>query len=270
MTTFTERLPKTDVLFIPFIMAGDPNEEMTIEIALALQEAGAHVLELGIPYSDPLADGPVIQRAALRALKEKMTLKKAMALVPKMRAKGLKIPVVVFTYYNPVLQLGIESFFALAKENDIDGLLIPDIPFEESEYIRKRSVEEGIEFISLVAPTSNERIEKIAKHASGFLYCVSTLGVTGMRSNLNNNIVPFLKKVKEVSAIPVAVGFGISSSEQVQALKDHCDGVIVGSAIVNKIEQLRDQLLSEIDPVRSKALNDLKDTVQSIFQIPKA
>lgn len=266
-TKFTERLPKTNLLFIPFIMAGDPNAETTVDLALALQEAGAHVLELGIPYSDPLADGPVIQRAAARALKQQMTLRKAMALVPKMRERGLKIPVVVFTYYNPVLQLGLESFFALARENDIDGLLIPDLPFEESEYIRSRCLEEGIEFISLVAPTSYERIEKIAKQARGFLYCVSSLGVTGIRSNLNDDITPFLKKVKEACSIPIAVGFGISSAEQIEMLKDHCDGVIVGSAIVNKIERLNEQLLSSDTTIRKEALVDFQGMVQSIYQI---
>lgn len=264
-TRFNDIIKQTDFLNIPFIMAGDPSEAATIDLAVALQEAGAHIIELGIPYSDPLADGPVIQRAAARALKQKMTLRKAMALVPKMREKGLKIPVVVFTYYNPVLQLGEESFFALARENDVDGLLIPDLPFEESEQIRNRCLQEGIEFISLVAPTSTDRIQKIASNASGFLYCVSSLGVTGMRSTLNENIVPFLEKVKSYSDVPVAVGFGISNHEQISMLKNHCDGVIVGSAIVKIIEDLRDQLVSVDQLEYDQAICSFANSIQSIF-----
>lgn len=264
-TRFKERLQQKDFLYIPFIMAGDPNEELTIELALALQESGANILELGIPYSDPLADGPVIQKAAARALKQGMSLKKAMALVPKMRERGLEIPVVVFTYFNPVLQLGTESFFALARENDIDGLLIPDLPFEESEELRSRCIEEGIEFISLVAPTSLDRIQKIASSAQGFLYCVSSLGVTGMRSSLSENIVPFLEKVKSNSTVPVAVGFGISTNEQVQMLRDNCDGIIVGSAIIKKIEDLKDQLISLDPSTREQAIDNFKQSIQSIF-----
>ncbi|WP_102345781.1 tryptophan synthase subunit alpha [Bacillus sp. Marseille-P3661] len=269
-TNFQQRLQQADLLFIPFIMAGDPSEQATIELALALQEEGAHILELGIPYSDPLADGPVIQRSAARALKTQITLRKAMNIVPKMREKGLKIPVVVFTYYNPVLQLGEESFFALARENDIDGLLIPDLPFEESEQLRNRCLQEGIEYISLVAPNSNDRIRKIATSARGFLYCVSSLGVTGVRSTLSSNVTPFLEKVKEYSNVPVAVGFGISNSEQIEILKDHCDGIIVGSAIITKIEQLNEQLTSETEIVRAQAILEFRQFIRSLFSTSTA
>ena len=264
ITKFQKRLPQADQLFIPFIMAGDPHPDVTVDLAVSLQEAGAHVLELGVPYSDPLADGPVIQKAAQRALENKMTLQKAMELVPKMRKKGVKIPILIFTYYNPVLQLGESSFFSLAQENDIDGLLIPDIPFEESEKIRKRCADEQLAFISLVAPTSNERIEKIASQAKdGFLYCVSSLGVTGVRKSLNTDVFSFLEKVKSVSSIPIAVGFGISSYEQVQLLKDHCDGVIVGSAIVQQIEKLKTKLLSDRD--KEAGIQEFKEAVQAII-----
>ncbi|MBA2875040.1 tryptophan synthase alpha chain [Anoxybacillus caldiproteolyticus] len=249
-------------MFIPFIVAGDPHPDVTIELALALEEAGADILELGVPYSDPLADGPIIQRAAARALRHRMTLQKAMELVPEMRKKGVKIPIIIFTYYNPVLQLGEESFFALARKNGVDGILIPDLPFEESEHIRKRSAETGISFISLVAPTSKRRIKAIASHAQGFLYCVSSLGVTGIRDTLPDELGEFLEEVKRYSRVPVAVGFGISSSEQVNMLKDRCNGVVIGSALVRKIEQLADKLQQE--ETKTDALNEFRSYAQSL------
>ncbi|WP_010284174.1 tryptophan synthase subunit alpha [Bacillus timonensis] len=262
-TTFTNRLPKAEKLFIPFIVAGDPHPDVTVEIALALQEAGASILELGIPYSDPLADGPVIQRASARALKNGVTLENSMNLVSVMRKKGLKIPVIIFTYYNPVLQLGEENFFALAQQNGIDGLLVPDLPFEESEDLRRKCEIEGLKFISLVAPTSSSRIEKIARNAQGFLYCVSSLGVTGVRNSLNNEVYSFLQEVKRYSDIPVAVGFGISNSSQVDALKDHCDGVIMGSALIQKIEEYLPEL--ENEETRATALYHFKNFISDVI-----
>ncbi|WLR43731.1 tryptophan synthase subunit alpha [Bacillus carboniphilus] len=225
-------------LFIPYIVAGDPSEIATIDIALSLQKAGASALELGVPYSDPLADGPTIQRAASRSLKRGMSIISAMCLARKMKKAGLTIPIILFTYYNPVLQLGNQNFFALMKENAIEGLLIPDLPFEESEALRANCQENSITFISLLAPTSMNRLEKIVSQAQGFLYCVSSLGVTGERKEFDQSVLSFVEKVKEKSDIPVVVGFGISTREQVQLFQNVCDGVIVGSAIINKIEQL--------------------------------
>lgn len=262
-TTFYQRLPKAEKLFIPFIVAGDPHRDVTIELALTLQEAGASIIELGIPYSDPLADGPIIQGASMRALKSGMTLEGALLLVGEMRKKGVIIPIVVFTYYNPVLQLGEERFFTLAHKNGVDGLLIPDLPYEESEGLRQRCRDEGIEYISLVAPTSSGRIEKIATSAQGFLYCVSSLGVTGVRDTLNENVEVFLQEVKKHSNIPVAVGFGISTATHVQALKEHCDGIVIGSAIVKKIEVLEEALLDVNS--RKDALQEFKVYVEGII-----
>jgi tryptophan synthase alpha chain len=259
------KLPTANkTMFIPFIVAGDPHPDVTVELALALQKAGASILELGVPYSDPLADGPIIQRAAQRALKHNMTLKKAIELVPLMRKKGLKIPIILFTYYNPVLQLGEEYFFALARKNNVDGVLIPDLPFEESGHIRQLSAQSGLSFISLVAPTSRKRIKKIASEAQGFLYCVSSLGVTGVRDALPNELYEFLAEVKTHSSVPVAVGFGISRSEQVQVLKEHCDGVVVGSALVQKIEQLADCLQQE--KTKKDALIEFQQYAQSLVE----
>ncbi|TCK05512.1 UNVERIFIED_ORG: tryptophan synthase alpha chain [Anoxybacillus amylolyticus] len=229
-------------LFIPFIVAGDPAPDVTIDLALALEEAGADILELGVPYSDPLADGPTIQRAAARALDGGMTLPKAIQLIGEMRKKGVNIPIILFTYYNPVLQLGEESFFALARENGADGVLIPDLPFEESGPLRELGERFGLPLISLVAPTSKQRIERIASAAQGFLYCVSSLGVTGVRETLPETLGDFLREVKRHSRVPVAVGFGISAPEQVAMLKEVCDGVVVGSALVQKVEQLAPRL----------------------------
>jgi tryptophan synthase alpha chain len=251
-------------MFIPFIIAGDPHPEVTIDLALALQESGASVLELGIPYSDPLADGPVIQRAAQRALKNGVNLENALELVPLMRKKGIKIPIIIFTYYNPVLQLGEESFFALVRKKGADGVLIPDLPFEESEHLRNLSAQFGLSFISLVAPTSNQRIRKIATQAQGFLYCVSSLGVTGIRDTLPKELHHFLAEVKAFSQVPIAVGFGISSSEQVKMLKEHCDGVVIGSALVKKIEEVAARLLETT--TRSEALTEFKNYTQTLIE----
>ncbi|WP_418937049.1 tryptophan synthase subunit alpha [Metabacillus fastidiosus] len=263
LTKFKEMLPKTDHLFIPFITAGDPNGEATIEIALALQEAGASVIELGIPYSDPIADGLVIQRASARALSNGMNIVKAMELVPEMRKRGLNIPVVLFSYYNPVLQLGEENFFALLHKNMIDGVLIPDIPFEESGQIRLKCKENGIAFITLVAPTSTLRIKTLVENAEGFVYCVSSLGVTGVRNEFDKSITSFIEEVNKYSKVPVAVGFGVSTKEQVDEMNNICDGVIIGSALMKEIERLNEGLSSE--NTREQAVEEFKNFAKSLI-----
>lgn len=255
MTTLFKQ-PIQNNLFIPFITAGDPYSDCTIDLAIALQDAGASAIELGIPYSDPVADGPVIQRASSRALQSGMNIVKAIKLVPEMRKKGLEIPIILFTYYNPVLQLDQESFFALLRENTVDGLLIPDIPFEESEELREKCQEHSISFISLIAPTSSNRIKMIAENAEGFVYCVSSLGVTGERKNFDKSIENFLNEVKRYSKVPVVVGFGVSSKEQVDELASICDGVVVGSALVREIERLGASLVNE--NTRQEALDEFK------------
>jgi tryptophan synthase alpha chain len=224
--------------FIPFIMAGDPSEELTIDLALSLQKYGATAIELGVPYSDPLADGPVIQRASIRARKNGMNIEKAIYLGKKLKENGVKIPIILFTYFNPVLQLGENRFFALMQQNNIDGLLIPDLPFEESSLIKEKCGKYQIDFISMVAPTSNQRIEMIAKNAEGFLYCVSSLGVTGERRDFDERIEAFIQHVKAYSSVPVVVGFGISKREHVEKFYQIADGVVIGSAIIRKIESL--------------------------------
>ncbi|SIS48758.1 tryptophan synthase subunit alpha [Salimicrobium flavidum] len=235
-TLFQGKLTREKDLFIPFIVAGDPDADKTVQYALRLQEAGADILELGVPYSDPLADGPVIQKAAKRALDAGMSLRKSVRMVPELRKAGVTIPIVIFTYYNPVLQYGHEAFIADLVENGVEGLLIPDLPLEESEELNVRTKEKDIELISLVAPTSDERIKRIAEQARGFLYCVSSLGVTGERKEMAPETLSFIEKVKEHSSVPVAVGFGISSNDQVRLMREHADGFIIGSKIVKLIE----------------------------------
>ncbi|MFT8363289.1 MAG: tryptophan synthase subunit alpha [Sporolactobacillus sp.] len=235
MATYVAK--KNKMLFIPFIVAGDPTADATVDLALMLQNAGADAIELGIPYSDPLADGPVIQRASKRALTHQITLLGAMRLVKAMRQAGLSIPVIIFTYANPLYQLGQERFFKEAAENEIDGLLVPDLPFEESEQLATRCRQEDVALISLVAPTTSDvRLAKIAAAAQGFIYCVSSLGVTGVRHAFHPAIFSFLTRVRAAADCPIAVGFGISSHEQVEDLSDYADGFIVGSAIVREVE----------------------------------
>ncbi|TDQ41522.1 tryptophan synthase subunit alpha [Aureibacillus halotolerans] len=265
MTSFKHALKRQNDLFIPFITAGDPSEEATIGLAKVLQDEGADILELGIPYSDPLADGPVIQEGSARALAGGMTLTKAMKLVSKMRASGVEIPVVIFTYYNPVLQLGEERFFALARENQVDGVLVPDLPFEESHDFKKACRANDLALISLVAPTSKKRVELVAKEADGFLYCVSSLGVTGERASFSEEIGQFLTDAKTHSSVPVAVGFGVSTKEQATAFLELCDGVVIGSAIVRKIGEL--QSLFENSETLSEGLEEFRRFITSIVPV---
>ncbi|MNC28871.1 Tryptophan synthase alpha chain [compost metagenome] len=223
---------------IPFLTVGDPDLETTLAIITELETAGADILELGVPYSDPLADGPVIQRASARALRGEVHLRTCMETALKARQAGSSLPFILFSYYNPILQMGLDTFFADLNKHEISGLIIPDLPVEESAEMRRRSDEVGVNLIPLVAPTSSERIAKIVSGASGFIYCVSSLGVTGERSSFHADVEAFIDSVRQATDLPVAVGFGISTGEQVARFAQICDGVVVGSAIVRKIEEV--------------------------------
>ena len=248
--------------FIPFITVGDPTIEATFQIAQALVEAGSDVLELGIPYSDPLADGPTIQRASLRALRNNITIQETLQLVRRLRETGMEASLVLFTYVNPVLQYGIDRFFADLAAAGADGAVIPDLPVEESGPAVAAARKHGVHVISLVAPTSDARIKMIGEQASGFLYCVSSLGVTGARSELRDDLTDFLQRVRESTTAPTAVGFGISTPEQVKTLAPHTDAVIVGSAIVREIERYEEQLQ---DPAQAReAIAKIKTFVQEL------
>ena len=217
--------------FIPFITCGDPSLEVTEQLVYAMEEAGADLIELGIPFSDPTAEGPVIQRANVRALSGGVTTDKVFDMVVKIR-KNSSVPMVFMTYANVVFSYGTERFIKTAAEIGMDGLILPDVPFEEKEEFDIVCKKYGIDLISLIAPTSHERVAQIAKDAEGFVYCVSSLGVTGTRTNITTDIGAMVKLVKAAKDIPCAVGFGISTPEQAKKMAAQSDGAIVGSAIV--------------------------------------
>ncbi len=222
--------------FIPFITCGDPSLAVTEQIVYAMEEAGADMIELGIPFSDPTAEGPVIQAANIRALggAETVTTDKIFEMVKKLRTK-VNIPMAFMTYANVVFSYGAERFISTCKEIGIDGLILPDIPYEEKDEFDAVCKANNVDLISLIAPTSHDRIRMIANDASGFVYCVSSLGVTGTRTEITTDIGEMISHVKAVKDIPCAVGFGISNPEQAKKMAQHADGVIVGSAIVKII-----------------------------------
>ncbi len=222
---------KNGKAFIPFITCGDPDLDTTEKIVYAMVEAGADLIELGIPFSDPTAEGPVIQEANIRALSNKITTNDVFDLVRKLR-KTVTIPMVFMTYANVVFSYGADKFISTCREIGIDGLILPDIPYEEKDEFDGICKEYGLDLVSMIAPTSKDRISMIAKEASGFIYCVSSLGVTGTRSEITTDIGAMTKLVKEVTDVPCAIGFGISNPETARKMADVSDGVIVGSAIV--------------------------------------
>ena len=217
--------------FIPFSTCGDPSLEITEQLGYAMEEAGADLIELGIPFSDPTAEGPVIQEANVRALRGGVTTDKVFDMVIKIREKT-DIPMVFMTYANVVFSYGTERFIEKAAKVGMDGLILPDVPFEEKEEFDSVCKKYGLDLISLIAPTSHERITQIAKEAQGFVYCVSSLGVTGTRAKITTDIGAMVKLVKAAKDIPCAVGFGISTPEQAKKMAEQSDGAIVGSAIV--------------------------------------
>jgi tryptophan synthase alpha chain len=221
---------------IPFITAGDPDLKTTAEALRILDESGADLIELGVPYSDPLADGPTIQAAATRALQQGVRLDDVLDMVKEV-APQLKAPIILFTYYNPILNRGIESFLKQIAEVGIKGLVVPDLPLEEAESLLTPAAEIGIEVVLLVAPTSSkERIEAIAHQSQGFIYLVSVTGVTGVRNQIESRVQDILQQMRTVTDKPIGVGFGISQPEQARQIKDWgADAVIVGSAFVKRL-----------------------------------
>ncbi len=222
--------------FIAFITCGDPDLETTAAAVRAAVENGADLIELGIPFSDPTAEGPVIQGANLRALNGGITTDKVFDFVREIR-RDVSVPMVFMTYANVVFSYGSERFISTCKEIGIDGLILPDIPFEEKDEFQPICKEYGVDLISLIAPTSQNRIAMIAKEAEGFLYIVSSLGVTGTRSEIETDLGEMVKLVRENANIPCAIGFGISTPEQAKQMADIADGAIVGSAIVKLLEK---------------------------------
>ena len=223
---------------IPFITAGDPDLATTAKALKILDKSGADMIELGVPYSDPLADGPTIQAAATRALQQGVTLDDVLGLVKEIRPE-MKAPIILFTYYNPMLNRGIESFLKQIAAAGVQGLVVPDLPLEEAESLIKPAAEIGIEVILLVAPTSpKDRITAIAKQSQGFIYLVSVTGVTGIRQEVASRVPELLQQMRAVTDKPIGVGFGISAPQQAKQVKEWgADAVIVGSAFVKRLAE---------------------------------
>lgn len=225
---------KNGKAFIPFVTAGDPNLETTEKLLIAMSENGADIIEIGIPFSDPIAEGVVIQEADLRALASGTTTDKIFDMVKRIRPQ-IKCALAVMTYMNPIFVYGTDKFMAKCKECGISAVIVPDTPFEEKSELKPHCDKYGIDMVSLIAPTSHDRIKTIAKEAQGFLYCVSSMGVTGVRREITTDVGEMVRLVKSVSDIPCAIGFGISTPEQAKKMSESADGVIVGSAIVKII-----------------------------------
>ncbi len=233
---FAELKAKGEKALIPFVTAGDPDLETTERLVPALFAAGADLVELGVPFSDPVAEGPVIQRASRRALDGGVTLAKIFDLIRRLRAKT-DGPLLLMLYMNSIFRPGTDLFFRRCAETGVDGVIVPDLPYEERGEIQGAAERNGVYPIRMVAPTSHDRIAKIAAGAKGFLYCVSSTGVTGTRSRFTTDFDSFFGAVKRSAKIPCAVGFGISGPEQAKAMASYCDGVIVGSAVVKIVER---------------------------------
>ncbi|NLK96781.1 tryptophan synthase subunit alpha [Defluviitalea saccharophila] len=221
---------------ITYMTAGDPNIEQTEKLIYAKERGGADIIEIGIPFSDPVADGPVIQAAAQRALESGTNLEKVFQCIANVR-KNTQIPIAFLVYYNSILGYGVERFIRQCEAVGVDGLIIPDLPLEERDEIMPYIKSFNVCLIPLVAPTSKDRIKDITQEGEGFVYCISSMGVTGVRKEFHESLEAFLKNVRSVTDIPIAVGFGMSSQEDIKRLLPYVDGVIVGSAIVKKIEE---------------------------------
>ncbi len=237
--------------FIPFFTAGDPDFATTVELVKTAAQSGADLVELGIPFSDPIADGPVIQAANLRSLADHTTTDRVFEMVAEIR-KFTDIPLVFLTYLNPIFKYGYENFFEKCAEVGVDGVIVPDLPFEEKREASDVAGKYGVDVISLIAPTSNERIRKIAADATGFLYIVSSMGVTGVRSEITTDLDAVVREIRAVTDTPAAIGFGISTPDQAEKMSKIADGVIVGSAIVRIVEKYgRESVPHVADYIRS-------------------
>lgn len=230
---------------IAYLTAGDPSLKDTEEFIVALAQNGADLVEIGIPFSDPIAEGEVIQNAMARALKNKIDLDGIFDMVVRIR-KRTDVPLTFMTYLNPLLSYGYENFFKKCKETGISGVIAPDMPFEEQGEMKEFADKYGIALVTLIAPTSKERIEKIAESAKGFIYLVSSLGVTGVRTKITTDIKGMVGEIKKYTDTPVAVGFGISTGEQAKEMTKYADGAIIGSAIVKIIAEFGENAVPKL------------------------
>jgi tryptophan synthase alpha chain len=253
-----EQIPR----LIPFIMAGDPDLESTVSLLRLLDQEGAAAVEVGFPFSDPLADGPVIQQAASRALGRGLTLRRLWEMISTARERGVRVPLILFSYYNPLLSYGLRQLAADARQAGFDGIIVPDLPVEESEGLRELCDQRGLALIPLVAPTSRERIGRIVSRARGFVYCVSSLGTTGRRDRFSRGVESFLEEVRSRSPVPTVVGFGISRGEHVRHFSRFADGVVVGSALVERIAFVSERLRRAEE--RPQALDEIRRFVREL------
>lgn len=255
---FKELRENNKKAMLSFITAGYPDMETTVELVPAMERAGADIIELGIPYSDPLADGPVIQASSIKALSRAIKIKDIMEGVKTIR-KNSNIPLIYLVYYNSIFKYGVEKFIENAHCAGIDGLIIPDLPIEERAEITRIGDKYNVYIIPLVAPTSKERIEKIVRNGKGFVYCVSTLGVTGVRQDIMTDIKEYMSIVSSYTNLPKALGFGISGAGMAKKFGPYCDGIIVGSAIVKIIgdSKGKEEIISNV----SKFVADIKSVL---------
>jgi len=246
--------------FVPFITAGDPDLQTTGKLLVELARAGAGVIELGVPFSDPMADGPVIQRASERALENEFGLDEIFQLIDQSR-RTIDTPIILFSYFNPLLQYGLKQLCQEAKRVGLDGVLVTDLTPEEATEFSAELKSHDLDMIFLIAPTSNDvRLRLVAKHASGFIYAVSRAGVTGARESVSVEAEKLVRRMRAFSDLPIVVGFGISSSSQVAEVEQYADGVVVGSAIVAEIERSkgRDDVVSHIGEFTRSLMPELK------------
>lgn len=234
--SFSSALSAQKAALMPYFTLGYPDQKTSLDIIEAIAPY-SDLIELGVPFSDPIADGPTIQRSTQLAIEAGITTEVCLNMVRDLRTRGVSVPLLLMGYYNPILAYGEERYAADLAEAGVDGLIVPDLPPEEAQTLRKRCVESGIAFISFLAPTSNsKRVKIVASIASGFIYMVSVTGVTGARRNFSDKLSDFVSSIKAITEIPVAVGFGISTAEQASAIGDIADGVIVGSALINAVD----------------------------------
>lgn len=248
-------------VFIPFITAGDPNLDTTEELIYALEKAGAGIIEIGIPFSDPIAEGLVIQAADERALKAGTKIDGIFAMLRKVR-KNTDVPLVFLTYINPIYKYGREKFFQNCQDAQINGVIVPDVPYEEKGVIAEYGEKHGVDLITLIAPTSEQRIKMLAKEAKGYIYIVSSLGVTGVRQKITTDIAALVKQIKEVTKTPVAIGFGIATTEQAETMAKISDGVIVGSAIVKIVAEFGTNCVQPVAEYTKKMVDTVTKNIK--------